>query len=120
MLSTARLLEEGLAQYQLPVVKRDYRNIITQHIWILPDSKEKAYNFFRLLEELHILTNYRLLPYGLGYGLRLGTAAAVRQGLTESSIPLLAEVVARAYHVKNIDRALKRAAGNLINVIKKG
>lgn len=120
MLSTARLLEEGLAQYQLPVVKRDYRNIITQHIWILPDSKEKAYNFFRLLEELHILTNYRLLPYGLGYGLRLGTAAAVRQGLTESSIPLLAEVVARAYHVKNIDRALKRAAGNVINVIKKG
>lgn len=120
MLSTARLLEEGLAQYQLPVVKRDYRNIITQHIWILPDSKEKAYNFFRLLEELHILTNYRLLPYGLGYGLRLGTAAAVRQGLTESSIPLLAEVVARAYHVKSIDRALKRAAGNVINVIKKG
>lgn len=120
MLSTARLLEEGLAQYQLPVIKRDYKNMITQHIWILPESKEKAYQFFRILEELHILTNYRLLPYRLGYGLRLGTAAAVRQGLEDTSIPSLVEIVSRAYYANNIDNALRKAARDVINTIKKG
>lgn len=120
MLSTTRLLEEGLAQYQLPVVKRDYRNPITQHIWILPESKEKAYHFFRILEELRILTNYRLLPYGLGYGLRLGTAAAVRQGLTETSIPFLVEIVSRAYYANNVDESLRKDAKKVINTIKKG
>ena len=120
MLSTARLLEEGLAQHQLPVVKRDYENISTQHIWILPESKEKAYQSFRILEELHILTNYRLLPYGLGYGLRLGTAAAVRQGLNKTSIPSLVEIISRAYHTNNINNELKKAAKNVIDSIKKG
>lgn len=110
MLSTARLLEEGLAQNQLPIVKRDYRKIITQHIWILPKNKEKTYHFFRILEELQILTNYRLLPYGLGYGLRLGTTAAVRQGLNETCIPFLVEIVSRAYHANNIDNKLKKDA----------
>mgnify|MGYP001138645253 CR=1 FL=1 len=120
MLSAARLLEEGLAQYQLPIIKRDYNNMITQHIWILPESKKKAYQFFRILEELHILTNYRLLPYRLGYGLRLGTAAAVRQGLEDTSIPSLVEIVSRAYYANNIDNALKKAARDVINTIKKG
>lgn len=120
MLSTARLLEEGLAQHQLPVVIRDYKNISTQHIWILPESKEKAYQAFRILEELHILTNYRLLPYGLGYGLRLGTAAAVRQGLNKTSIPSLVEIISRAYHTNNINNELKKAAKNVIDSIKKG
>lgn len=120
MLSTARLLEEGLAQYQVPVVKRDYSNMITQHIWILPKTKEKAYQFFRILEELHILTNYRLLPYGLGYGLRLGTAAAVRQGLKDTSISSLVEIVSRAYYANNSTEKLRKTARKVINTIKKG
>lgn len=120
MLSTARLLEEGLAQYQVPVVKRDYSNMITQHIWILPETKEKAYQFFRILEELHILTNYRLLPYGLGYGLRLGTAAAVRQGLKDASISSLVEIVSKAYYANNLTEKLRKTARKVINTIKKG
>lgn len=119
MLSTAKLLEEGLAKYQLPVIKRDYSNMSTQHIWILPENKEKAYQFFRILEELHILTNYRLLPYKLGYGLRLGTAAAVRQGLDDNSIPALTEIISRAYYANNIDNTLRKAAKDIINMIKK-
>ena len=74
MLFVTRRLEETLIQYDLPVVKRSFDSKWTQHLWILPESKEKAYQFFRSLEKLNILTNYRLLPYGLGYGLRLGTA----------------------------------------------
>ncbi len=118
MLSTARLLEESLAQYQLPIIKRDYSNMITQHIWILPENKEKAYQFFCILEELNILTNYRLLPYGLGYGLRLGTAAAVRQGLQETSIKSLAEIISRAYYADRIDCKLKKNAKVVISKIK--
>lgn len=119
MLSTARLLEEAFIQYQLPVVKRDFNNTWTQHIWILPESKEKTYHFFLLLEQLHILTNYRLLPYGLGYGLRLGTAAAVRQGLTDTSVSALADVIAKAYYIDAIDNALQKAAYDTIASIKK-
>lgn len=119
MLSTTHLLEETLLQNHLPVVKRDFRNTWTQHLWLLPESKEKAYQFFRLLEELHILTNYRLLPYGLGYGLRLGTAAAVRQGLEEKYVPALADVISKAYYTDVIDDMLRKTAHTTIAEIKR-
>lgn len=119
MLSTTRLLEEAFIQYQLPVVKRNFNNTWTQHLWLLPESKEKTYHFFHLLEQLHILTNYRLLPYGLGYGLRLGTAAAVRQGLTDNSVSMLAEIMAKTYHAGVVDDALQKAAKDTISTIKK-
>ena len=119
MLSTTRLLEEILVKNHLPVVRRNFNNTWTQHLWLQPESKEKAYQFFRLLEDLHILTNYRLLPYGLGYGLRLGTAAAVRQGLEEKSVPALAEVISKAYYANAIDDMLRKTAYTTISKIKK-
>lgn len=118
MLSTTRLLEKVLLQYRLPIVKRNFNNIWTQHLWLQPESKEKAYHFFRILEELHILTNYRLLPYGLGYGLRLGTAAAVRQGLEDTSVPALAEIISKAYYANVVDDALRKTARETIATIK--
>lgn len=119
MLSTTRLLEETLLQYHIPVVKRNFSNTWTQHLWLQPESKKKTYHVFRLLEELHILTNYRLLPYGLGYGLRLGTAAAIRQGLEDTYVPALAEVISKAYYANVIDDALRRTASDTIATIKK-
>lgn len=119
MLSTTRLLEEALLQYRLPVVKRNFNNTWTQHLWLQPESKKKTYQVFRLLEELHILTNYRLLPYGLGYGLRLGTAAAIRQGLEDTSVPALAEVISKAYYANVIDDVLRKTASDVIAAIKK-
>lgn len=119
MLSTTHLLEEALVQNHLPVVKRNFNNTWTQHLWVRPESKEKAYQFFRLLEELHILTNYRLLPYKLGYGLRLGTAAAVRQGLDEKSVHDLAEIISKVYFANAIDDTLRKAAFTTIATIKK-
>lgn len=119
MLSTIRILEETLVQNRLPVIKRDFNHTWTQHLWLRPETKEKTYQFFGVLEELHILTNYRLLPYGLGYGLRLGTAAAVRQGLENISVPVLAEVISKAYHTNGIDNTLRKAASDTIAYIKK-
>lgn len=119
MLSSTRLLEEILVQYRLPVIKRNFHNTWTQHLWLHPRNKVKAYQFFRVLEELHILTNYRLLPYGLDYGLRLGTAAAVRQGLEDISVPALAEIISKAYYADGVDDALRQAASNTIAFIKK-
>lgn len=119
MLSITRLLEENLVQNNLPVVKRNFNSTWTQHIWLRPENKKKTYQFFRLLEELHILTNYRLLPYGLGYGLRLGTAAAVRQGLEEKSVPALAEVISKAYYANAVDDMLRKSAFTTISAIKK-
>ena len=119
MLSTTRLLEKNLLQNGLPVVKRDFQRTWTQHLWLRPNSKVKTYEFFRLLEKLHILTNYRLLPYNLGYGLRIGTAAAVRQGLDEESVPALADLIAKAYYQNFLNDALKESARTTITSIKK-
>lgn len=119
MLSTTRLLEKNLLQNGLPVVKRDFQRTWTQHLWLRPNNKVKTYEFFRLLEKLHILTNYRLLPYNLGYGLRLGTAAAVRQGLDEESVPALADLIAKAYYQNFLNDALKESARTTITSIKK-
>lgn len=119
MLSTTRHLEETLLQYRLPVVKRDFSDTWTQHLWLQPESKQKTYRVFQSLEELHILTNYRLLPYGLGYGLRLGTAAAIRQGLEDAYVPALAEVISKAYYANVIDDALRKTASDTIAAIKK-
>ena len=107
------------AQKHLPVVKRNFNTAWTQHLWLRLESKEKTYQFFRLLEDLHILTNYRLLPYGIGYGLRLGTAAAVRQGLDEKNVPALAEIISKAYYANVIDEPLRKAASTTIATIKK-
>lgn len=119
MLTTARLLEEILVQYQLPIVKRNFSEPWTQHLWLRPENKEKTYQFFRLLEELHILTNYRLLPYGLGYGLRLGTAAAVRQGLDDASVIKLAEIISNAYYTDVLHDALRKKTKDTIDAIKR-
>ncbi len=75
-------LEHLLQEYDVPVVKRESGSTPTVHIWILCGSKEQSYEYYLKLEQLNILTNYRLLPYNLGYGLRIGVSAAVRSGLS--------------------------------------
>jgi glycine hydroxymethyltransferase len=45
------------------------------------------------LEQCRIYTNYRKLPYGVGYGLRLGVNAATRLGLKKANIPNLADIL---------------------------
>ncbi len=110
-------LEELLLAYNVPVVKRETGKQPTLHIWILCASKEESYEYFLKLEQLNILTNYRLFPYNLGYGLRIGISAAVRSGLRPKHLKELAMIMATAY-TEPINNKLRKRAYNLIKSIK--
>ncbi len=87
-----------LLQLHIPVIERDKRFLPTPHIWIRPATQRKAYELFLKLEEAGICTNYRKLPYNLGFGLRLGLNGAIRQGLKSTHISLLAKYIAEIYN----------------------
>lgn len=110
------LLESYLIQMGLPVVKRKSDAIPTLHIWLLGENKDESYKYYLKLEQLFILTNYRLLPYNLGFGLRIGTSAAVRSGLRPIHIKKLANVMAEAYF-QDVTPKLERKCQNLISSI---
>lgn len=94
MLACAVDLEVALADKGVPVVRRDSESLPTHHIWIRSAGRHQAFRAYRALEAAGLLVNFRHLPYGLGPGLRLGTAAAVRSGLTTARVPELADLVA--------------------------
>lgn len=109
-------LERELIALGLPVVKRNPCVPSTLHIWLLCVSKEASHEYYLKLEQLNILTNYRLLPYQLGYGLRIGTSAAVRCGLRPKHINELANIMAEAYYC-SITPQLKKRSAKLIATI---
>ena len=78
----------------MPAVERPRDRVPTHHVWIREGSRDRAFATFEALERCGLLTNYRKLPYSLGFGLRLGLSAAVRIGLQESDVPRLAELIA--------------------------
>lgn len=114
VLNNAIELDRALKKLNVPVVERSDIIPYTQHIWIQAGSQSRAYTYFRNLEELHILTNYRLLPYNLGYGLRLGTAAATRQGMRASDVTQVAEILAAVWHERKVTDHVKILAHNII------
>ena len=94
MLAVAVRLEDELLERGVPVVRRRRDLPPTHHIWIRESSRERAFTTYEQLEQCLIMTNFRQLPYSLGYGIRLGVNAAVRLGLFEDDVPLLADIVA--------------------------
>lgn len=111
-------LERLLHENGVPVVKREIetKSPSTLHIWVLCSTKEESYEYYLKLEQLNILTNYRLLPYNLGFGIRIGVSAAVRTGLRLHHLKELANIMASAY--KNpITPKLKRKSEKLIDEI---
>lgn len=110
-------LEQMLAACNVPVVIRNKSLVPTQHIWILCSNKEESYKYFSKLESIKILTNYRLLPYKLGYGLRIGLNAAVLSGLDEEDIKELSYILCEAYH-KEITPKLEKRTRKFIESIK--
>lgn len=94
MLTTAVRLEEELAELGVPVVRRPKDCMPTHHVWIGERNRVTAFETYERLEQCRIMANFRLLPYDLGYGLRLGVNAAVRLGLNENDTPRLAELIA--------------------------
>lgn len=109
------LLEASLISKGVPVIKRN-GNPSTMHIWILCNTKEESYKYYLKLEKLNILTNYRLLPYNLGYGLRVGTSAAVRFGLRPQHIEELSNLMSETYN-NPISNELIEKSKNLIKKI---
>lgn len=99
MLKNSLFLEEELNKAGIPVIKREVNSsdLPTHHCWIGPMSKNDAFDLYTTLEKIGILTNYRLLPYDIGYGLRLGLSGATNSGLSYNDIPKLVEIISRAY-----------------------
>lgn len=96
MLENALELETELHRAGLPVVQRSRNDPPTQHLWIPMGGRDAAYRLFKHLEQCRVQTTYRLLPYDLGYGLRIGTPAATMQGLRPEHAAELASIFAAA------------------------
>lgn len=94
MLDRAVELEDALAGHGVPVIRRRRDLPPTHHVWIREPTKERAFQSYERLERCRILTNFRKLPYGLGYGLRIGLSAAVRIGLGADDVSELAALIA--------------------------
>lgn len=73
----------------------------TQHIWLQADTKQAAYEMWECLQSVGIQTNYRKLPYRLGWGIRAGVTAAVSRGMTPAHAPVVADLIARALRGDN-------------------
>ena len=118
MIKNTLALEHALRENGIPVVERPQRGMPTQQIWIPTKSEEFGYELFRKLEILGINVNYRTLPYNLGKGLRLGTAAATRQGLRPNHADDLAKLIMCAWNEQISDYIIARAH-KVITEIKK-
>jgi glycine hydroxymethyltransferase len=110
MLETAVILEEQLLERGVPVVKRRRDLPPTHHLWIKERSREKAFQTYERFEQCSINTNFRLLPYSLGYGIRMGMSAVARLGLTAADVPRLAELIAEV-RSRGSTNALKEGCG---------
>lgn len=118
MLKNTRALENTLIKNNVPIVKRSTGQTMTQQIWLPISDKESGYDFFKRLEKMQVLTNYRTLPYELGYGLRIGTSAATRQGLTPKNAVYVGELIAKAFYSKKLTKELVEKSKILIQAIK--
>ena len=114
MLENSKIITDYLLKYQVPVVTTPFTPK-TQHIWIKFETKEKAFEFYKNLEKINILVNFRKLPYNLGYGIRLGTAASTLCGLTPKLAEKLADIIKDTYyygynynHIKFIKKIAKK------------
>lgn len=110
-------LYDELLKKGLPIVERKKSDYYTLHIWLKPETSDKSYQLYLKLEQLKILTNYRLLPYDIGYGIRIGINGAVRQGLRKEHIAQLADIIKEAYFQESLSKKLINKAGKFIKNI---
>jgi len=97
LFDSALALERELVDRGVDLVDRAKQGSVewpsTHHIWLRADGSEAAYRTYENLAEIGVLTNYRKLPYGLGYGLRLGTTYSAVAGLDVEHTGELAEII---------------------------
>lgn len=101
MLDCADVLEQKLIAEGVPVIPANSQGDPfwkrTQHIWIRPETQDRAFCFWKDLSRCRIHTNYRKLPYGLGWGLRLGVAHAASMGMQKPFASELGAIIGRVY-----------------------
>ncbi|WP_125719075.1 hypothetical protein [Pseudoalteromonas rubra] len=110
-------LEGSLEKSGLPIINSPQGSVPSHHIWLRQNCANNCYSFFKVLEKIRIHVNFRQLPYNLGPGLRLGTSAAVQQGLRLDSIDALSDIIKRAYQ-DGFSLKLKQKTRLFINEIK--
>lgn len=96
MLKNTKLLGDELLKLGVNIINQPSMTPLekhTHHLWILCNDKMSAFDLYTKWEKYGFLTNYRLLPYNLGYGIRIGLSAATVSGLTISHIPYLAQLL---------------------------
>jgi glycine hydroxymethyltransferase len=97
LLETALELETQLLRRRLDVVSRLDQGRPewpgTHHVWVRAPDRDTAFRQYERLSRANIHTNYRMLPYDLGYGLRLGTTFATVAGLDSAHVDELADVI---------------------------
>lgn len=121
MLQNAESLKKQLIANNLNVVPQHAlfsSEMPTHHIWIQCDGKKDAFELYKRWETYGFLTNYRLLPYDLGYGIRLGLSAATVCGLTQKDIPKLASLLTKAYDSVEYDLSLHKEIEHFIMKVK--
>lgn len=117
MLATQRKLNTEMLNLNINMVLPKKTSQNTHHLWIKYSSPSLAHRDFKVLEKLRINTNFRLLPYGLGHGIRMGTSAAVLQGLTVSKVPKLASLLHMAFN-EGFSLCLKHKFKTYINHLR--
>jgi myo-inositol-1-phosphate synthase len=90
----ANALAECLAGLGYAPVRLGSRFTETHQIWLPAPDKDTAILWFRRLEQANIFVNYRQLPFGLGYGLRIGLQEAAMLGLDIEHIRGLGAIMA--------------------------
>lgn len=110
-----QLLKNNITVHEQPVFADES---ITHHIWISCSSKASAFELYRRWEEYGFLTNYRLLPYNLGYGIRIGLSAATVSGMFPEDVPELADLMAQVCYSTEYDDKLHYLCEKFIARIK--
>ena len=90
----------------------------THHIWIRCSEQKVAFRAYKCWEKYGFLTNYRLLPYNIGYGIRIGLSAATVCGLRTADISSLAHLLYECQQKPNGDNILQEEVNTFINSIK--
>lgn len=100
LFATAGELELQLARRGVPVVERALQGWPewppTHHLWIRARDDSDAFAKYERLARANVQTNYRKLPYRLGYGLRLGTTFSAVAGIDVGHVEELADIIAAA------------------------
>ncbi len=118
MIENSVEIEKKLVEFGLPVILKDSAKVPTHHIWINFNNKEKAFEFYKKMEQCGFLVNYRNLPYNLGYGIRMGTSAASLQGINKKNRDVLATLISKINDSSFINENLIQECQNFINSLK--